>query len=89
MEVVHSALKHGYSEKDILHAYDNALRYVEYDYRGEDRLLVIGPDLSGNLMEVVAVPVQTPPADHPRRFSATQVLRLSTVIDYDNTCTYR
>ena len=60
MEVLRSALKHGYSTADVLHAYDNALRLVEYEYHGDERLLVIGPDQAGNLMEVVAVPAQTP-----------------------------
>lgn len=36
------------------------LRLVEYEYHGDERLLVIGPDQEGNLMEVVAVPAQTP-----------------------------
>ena len=60
MEIRRSALKHGYTPADALHAFDNALRLVEYEYQGEDRLLVIGPDRAGNLMEVVAVPAQTP-----------------------------
>jgi len=60
VEVLQSALKHGYSKADILHAYDNALRLVDYEYHGEGRLLIIGPDRSVNLMEVVAVPAQTP-----------------------------
>ena len=33
---------------------------MEYEYHGQDRLLVIGPDRASNLMEVVAVPAQTP-----------------------------
>ena len=33
---------------------------MEYEYHGDERLLVIGPDQAGNLMEVVAVPAQTP-----------------------------
>jgi hypothetical protein len=36
------------------------MRLVEYDYRGEDRLLVIGPDRHGRLLEVVAVPAVGP-----------------------------
>lgn len=55
-----NALKHGYSTTDVPHVYDNALRLVEYEYHGDGRLLVIGPDQAGNLMEVVAVPAQTP-----------------------------
>lgn len=60
MEVLRSALKHGYSTADVLHAYDNALHLVEYEYHGDKRLLAIDPDQAGNLMEVVAVPAQTP-----------------------------
>jgi len=43
-----------------VHAWENALRYVEYEYDGEERLLVIGPDTSGNLLELVAVPAGEP-----------------------------
>lgn len=60
MQVLQSALKHGCSVADVLHAYDNALRLVEYEYHGEDRLLIIGPDRAGNLLEVVAVPTGDP-----------------------------
>lgn len=60
MEVGRSASKHGLSTADILHAWTNALRLVEYEYAGEDRLLVIGPDRHGRLLELVAVPATTP-----------------------------
>lgn len=60
MEIRSSASKHGVSEVDILHAWRNALRYVEYEYDGEERLLVIGPDRSGALLELVAVPASSP-----------------------------
>ncbi|QWY79496.1 hypothetical protein SEA_BOYNAMEDSUE_35 [Gordonia phage BoyNamedSue] len=60
MEIRSSARKHNVSDEDILHAWANALRLVEYDYRGEDRLLVIGPSQSGALLELVAVPVGAP-----------------------------
>lgn len=33
---------------------------VEYEYDGEERLLVIGPDRHGIMLELVAVPVDTP-----------------------------
>lgn len=32
------------------------MRPVEYDYDGEDHLLVIGPDRHGRMLELVAVP---------------------------------
>ena len=60
MDVKRSARKHGIGDADIFHAWQNALRLVEYEYNGEDRLLVIGPDCHGNLLELVAVPVTTP-----------------------------
>ena len=33
---------------------------MEYEYEGEDRLLVIGPDQHGRMLELVAVPVGQP-----------------------------
>lgn len=38
----------------------NAMRLIEYDYEGEDRLLVIGPDRQGRMLELVAVPTDQP-----------------------------
>ena len=51
-----SAFKHGIAEADILHAYTNAVRLVEIEQYGEDRLIVIGPDRAGNCLELVAMP---------------------------------
>ena len=48
------------TDADIEHAWVHALRYVEYEYDGEDRLLVIGPSRSGALLELVAVPAGEP-----------------------------
>ncbi len=48
MRVTDSAFKHGIAEADILHAYTNAIRLVEIEQYGEDRLIVIGPDRAGN-----------------------------------------
>ena len=59
-EVRDSARRHGIDDADILHAWANAMRLVEYDYRGQGRLLVIGPDRHGRLLEVVAVPAAEP-----------------------------
>ena len=56
MRVTESAFKHGIAEADILHAYANAVRLVEIEQHGEDRLVVIGPDRAGNWLELVAVP---------------------------------
>lgn len=60
MQIRESARKHGVSDSDIEHAWANALRLVEYEYDGEDRLLVIGPDSTGRLLELVAVPAADP-----------------------------
>ena len=60
MEIVQSARKHGVDDPDIVHAYENAIRIVEYEYNGEDRVLVIGADRTGRLLELVAVPVGEP-----------------------------
>jgi hypothetical protein len=76
VEIRASARKHGYSDEDILHAWRNALRLVEYEYRGEERLLIISSDRAGNLMELVAVP-----ADAPTRIIHADALR-PTFYDY-------
>jgi uncharacterized DUF497 family protein len=60
VEVTTSALKHGIDDADIQHAWTNAIRLVEYDYDGEERLLAIGPDRHGRMLELVAVPVNEP-----------------------------
>lgn len=60
MRITTSALKHGITEADIVHAWENAIRFVEFEYDGQARLLVIGPDTSGALLELVAVPVDAP-----------------------------
>lgn len=60
MEIGDSPRRHGVSDTDLLHAWENALRLIEYEYDGEDRLLVIGPDTSGRLLELVAVPATAP-----------------------------
>lgn len=59
-----SARKHGIVDADILHAVRNALRYVEHDYDGEVRLLLIGPDRTGRLLEVVVVADEPPRVIH-------------------------
>lgn len=60
MEIRGSARKHGLTDAEIQHAWDNAIRLVEYEYDGEDRLLVIGADHHGRLLELVAVPAGDP-----------------------------
>ena len=60
VEVTESALKHGIDKANIRHAWTHAIRLVEYEYDGEDRLLVIGPDQHGRMLEHVAVPAGEP-----------------------------
>lgn len=60
MEVLSSARKHGIHDADIDHAWRNAARLIEYEYQGEERLLVIGPDRHGRMLELVAVPAGEP-----------------------------
>ncbi len=60
MEIVGSARKHGATDENIAHAWKNAIRLVEYEYDGEERLLVIGPDQQGRMLELVAVPSGNP-----------------------------
>ena len=54
------ARKHGIGDASIVHAWENAIKLAEFEYHGEDRLFVIGPDESGNLLELVPVPVVEP-----------------------------
>lgn len=60
MEIVGSARNQGITDDNIAHAWKNAIRLVEYEYDGEERLLVIGPDQQGRMLELVAVPAGDP-----------------------------
>lgn len=70
MEIRGSARKHGITHAEIEHAWHHAIRLVEYEYNGQERLLVIGPDQHGRLLELVAVP-----ADEPTRIVHADRLR--------------
>jgi hypothetical protein len=70
MHVEDSAHRHGLGDADILHTWENAIRLVEYEYEGDERLLVIGADRHGRLLELVAVP-----ADAPTRIIHADTLR--------------
>jgi hypothetical protein len=52
MDILAAALKHGIAAEEILHAIDNALAVDEV---AEDpiRYLILGPNLGGNLLEIV------------------------------------
>ncbi|WP_163544742.1 hypothetical protein [Occultella kanbiaonis] len=70
MRIVPSARKHGIGDADIHHAIDNVIRYREQEYDGELRVLLIGADRIGRLLEIVVVP-----AADPQRVIHADVLR--------------
>lgn len=54
MDIHRSALRHGLTEDDIRHAIDNSVAVADLDPDADPpKVLVIGPDLAGNLLEVV------------------------------------
>lgn len=53
VEIHRSARKHRVSDEDIRHAAEHAVVVVDFDPEGDPpKVLVIGPDKSGNLLEV-------------------------------------
>lgn len=60
MQLRPSARKHGIGGADIEHAWRNATRLIEYEYEGDERMLIIGPDRHGLMLELVAVPAGEP-----------------------------
>lgn len=52
VEIADSARRHGVADRDIRHAVANAVRAVR---QGDDRVLLIGPDRRGALLEVVVL----------------------------------
>ena len=57
MDIHSSARRHQVSDHDITHAHKHALTWTEL---GDDppRYLVVGPDRSGNLLELVVIAVR-------------------------------
>ena len=54
-EIHETAYKHGVSTLDIQHAMNHAIQTFQYfDEWDRERILVIGPDRSGNLLELIA-----------------------------------
>ena len=54
MEIHRSARKHGYNDQEILHALEHAMAVFDLDAEGDPpRVLAIGPDPSGNMLEVI------------------------------------
>lgn len=54
------AAKHWITTDEIRHAVDHALRLMEFEYNGEERLLVIGDNGHGTLLELLLVPAANP-----------------------------
>lgn len=56
MEIHRSARRHGISDEDIRHAAERPLVVVDLDPDADPaKVLVIGPDRAGNLLEVIVV----------------------------------
>ncbi|NEE01912.1 DUF4258 domain-containing protein [Phytoactinopolyspora halotolerans] len=60
MAITDAVRKHGLGDSDILHAIRNPFRYIEQEYDGELRILVLGADCTGRLLEIVVVPAHDP-----------------------------
>jgi hypothetical protein len=57
LRIADSALKHGYSREEVSHAYDMAVYEGVIDPDAEPpKVLTIGPDSAGNLLELVGGP---------------------------------
>ena len=55
LEIHKTALKHGVSTLDIHHATSHAIQTFQYfDEWDRKRILTIGPDRSGNMLELIA-----------------------------------
>ena len=54
MEIHRSAYRHGFGDGDIRHAIARALVVADLDIDADPaKVLAIGPDLAGNLLEVI------------------------------------
>jgi hypothetical protein len=64
VRIAASARKHyaenNLTDNDVMHAFHNFIRRYPQTGDYEDRLLLIGPDLSGRLLEIVVVPIGDP-----------------------------
>ena len=55
VEIHETAYKHGVSTFDIQHAIGHAIQTFQYfDEFDRERVLIVGPDRSGNLLELIA-----------------------------------
>jgi hypothetical protein len=60
MEVADSARKHGVADEDMHHAVAQAMRVIRQSQA--DRVLIIGPDRNGALLEIVVLNPDDDPA---------------------------
>lgn len=59
MDIHRSALRRGLAEGDVRHAVDNSIAVADLDPDADPpKVLVIGPDLAGNLLEVVLLDLE-------------------------------
>ena len=58
MEIHRSAHRHGVGTPDLRHAVANAVTWVDLDPAADPpKVLAIGPDRAGNLLEIVMLPL--------------------------------
>jgi hypothetical protein len=58
-QIHETALKHGVSDLDIHHAYAHSIALFEIDHESfEIKILIVGPDSAGNLLEVIALEIE-------------------------------
>ena len=56
MEIHRSAAKHGVVDGDVVHAFEHEIVSVDMDPGADPpKILVIGPDSAGNLLEVIVL----------------------------------
>lgn len=58
VSIYDTALKHGVLPDDIHHAHDYALGFSTFgSARDQARLLIVGPDRAGNMLELIGIPM--------------------------------
>jgi hypothetical protein len=55
-----SAARHGISKEAVDHALRHPLVFAQQEFDGELRILVVGPDMTGVLLEIIVVPSTNP-----------------------------
>lgn len=60
MEIHSAARKHGYGDQTIIHAIRHAVTIVDLEPEADPpRILAIGPDHAGNLLEIIWLDIDT------------------------------